>query len=57
MSRRDTFTGPTWGPTANDGSIERADLDGKNRKTIVRQGGMSTPKQVQLEKQREAVLV
>src|ERR1700728_607371 len=37
-------------PTANDGSIERADLDGKNRKTIVPQGGTFTPKQLQLEK-------
>ena len=26
-------------PSANDGSIERADLDGKNRKIIVPQGG------------------
>ena len=25
-------------PSANDGSIERADLDGKNRKVIVPQG-------------------
>ena len=25
-------------PKANDGSIERADLDGQNRKTIVRHG-------------------
>jgi DNA-binding beta-propeller fold protein YncE len=38
-------------PTANDGSIERADLDGKNRQTIVPQGGTFTPKQLQLEKQ------
>jgi DNA-binding beta-propeller fold protein YncE len=37
-------------PKANDGSIERADLDGLNRKTIVPQGGTFTPKQVQLEK-------
>ncbi len=37
-------------PTANDGSIERADLDGKNRTTIVPQGGTFTPKQLQLEK-------
>jgi len=35
----------------NDGSIERADLDGGNRKTIVPQGGTFTPKQLQLEKQ------
>jgi DNA-binding beta-propeller fold protein YncE len=36
-------------PKANDGSIERADLDGRNRKTIVAQGGTFTPKQLQLE--------
>src|SRR5277367_5517054 len=38
-------------PIANDGSIERADFDGRNRKTIVPQGGTFTPKQLQLEKQ------
>ncbi len=37
-------------PKANDGSIERADLDGRNRTTIVPQGGTFTPKQLQLEK-------
>src|SRR5271169_4697863 len=37
-------------PTANDGSIHRSDLDGRNRKTIVGQGGTFTPKQVQLER-------
>ena len=37
-------------PKANDGSIERADLDGRTRKTIVPQGGTFTPKQIQLEK-------
>jgi DNA-binding beta-propeller fold protein YncE len=36
-------------PPANDGSIERADLDGGNRVTIVPRGGTHTPKQVQLE--------
>jgi hypothetical protein len=36
-------------PTANDGTIERADLDGQNRTTIVPQGGTFTPKQLQLE--------
>jgi DNA-binding beta-propeller fold protein YncE len=36
-------------PTVNDGSIERADLDGQNRITIVAQGGTFTPKQLQLE--------
>src|SRR3954454_19629185 len=35
---------------ADDGSIERADLDGLNRKTIVPLCGTFTPKQVQLEK-------
>ena len=45
-------------PNLNDGSIERADLDGRNRKTIVPQGGTFTPKQLQLDKQeRQAVLV
>ena len=37
-------------PVANDGSIERADLDGQNRMTIVRPGDTFTPKQLQLEK-------
>jgi DNA-binding beta-propeller fold protein YncE len=37
-------------PKADDGSIERADLDGRNRKTIVPEGGTFTPKQLQLEK-------
>ena len=37
-------------PSANDGSIERADLDGRNRRTIVRPGDTFTPKQLQLEK-------
>src|SRR5437660_69283 len=37
-------------PKANDGSIERADLDGRNRTTIVPPGGVFTPKQMQLEK-------
>ena len=34
----------------NDGSIERADLDGRNRQTIVPRGGTFTPKQIQLDK-------
>ena len=38
-------------PNRNDGSIERADLDGRNRKTIVPQGGTFTPKQLQLDKE------
>jgi DNA-binding beta-propeller fold protein YncE len=36
-------------PTRNDGSIERADLDGQNRKTIVPEGATFTPKQLHLE--------
>jgi hypothetical protein len=37
-------------PNRNDGSIERADLDGQNPKTIVPEGGTFTPKQLHLEK-------
>ena len=37
-------------PSSNDGLIERADLDGGNRKTIIPAGGTFTPKQIQLEK-------
>jgi hypothetical protein len=37
-------------PSLNDGSIERADLDGSNRKVIVPQGITHTPKQLHLEK-------
>jgi DNA-binding beta-propeller fold protein YncE len=36
--------------TQNDGSIERVDLDGRNRTTIIPQGGTFTPKQMTLEK-------
>ena len=36
-------------PPANDGSIERVDLDGGNRTTIVPSGGAYTPKQLHLE--------
>src|SRR6516162_9106395 len=36
-------------PTQNDGSIERADIDGKNRKMIVPQGHTHTPKQMHLD--------
>ena len=39
-------------PSKNDGSIERADLDGQNRKTIVPEGGTFTPKQLHLEKKK-----
>jgi len=37
-------------PSRNDGSIERADLDGRNRVTIVPEGATFTPKQLQLDK-------
>lgn len=37
-------------PNLNDGSIERADLDGRNRVTIVPVGATHTPKQLQLDK-------
>jgi hypothetical protein len=37
-------------PATNDGSIERADLDGGNRKVIVPRGATFTPKQIQLDK-------
>ena len=37
-------------PNLDDGSIERADLDGRNRRIIVPKGGTFTPKQLHLEK-------
>lgn len=37
-------------PKANDGSIHRSDLDGRNLTTIIAAGGTFTPKQLQLEK-------
>jgi hypothetical protein len=37
-------------PNLNDGSIERADLDGQNRKMIVPERGTFTPKQLYLDK-------
>ena len=37
-------------PNLNDGSIERADLNGKNRRLIVPPGGTFTPKQLHLDK-------
>src|SRR5258708_748367 len=37
-------------PYRNDGSIERADLDGQNRVTVVNEGATFTPKQLHLEK-------
>jgi DNA-binding beta-propeller fold protein YncE len=36
-------------PIANDGSIDRADLDGHNITNIVAPGGMFTPKQLQFD--------
>jgi hypothetical protein len=36
-------------PTRDDGSIERADFDGKNRRFIVAPGGTFTPKQLLLD--------
>jgi hypothetical protein len=37
-------------PSANDGSIERADIDGSNVSHIVPNGGTFTPKQLQLDR-------
>jgi hypothetical protein len=37
-------------PSLPDGSIERVDLDGRNRKTIIADGATFTPKQLQLDK-------
>jgi DNA-binding beta-propeller fold protein YncE len=37
-------------PHRNDGSIERVDLDGGNRRFIIPEGGTFTPKQLHLEK-------
>ena len=37
-------------PSLNDGSIERADLDGSNRRIIVAPGGTFTPKQLHLDR-------
>jgi hypothetical protein len=37
-------------PNLSDGSIERTDIDGRNRRTIIPQGATFTPKQLHLEK-------
>jgi hypothetical protein len=37
-------------PATNDGSIERADLDGGNRRIIIPSGATYTPKQLQLDR-------
>src|SRR5580658_968747 len=42
-------------PKADDGSIERADLDGSHRSTIVPAGSTFTPKQLQLDKQHDKI--
>jgi hypothetical protein len=36
-------------PSQNDGSIERADIDGRNRKVVIREGRTFTPKQLHLD--------
>jgi hypothetical protein len=38
-------------PNLDDGSIERADLDGKNRRVVIPQGITHTPKQIHLDKE------
>jgi len=38
-------------PKENSGSIERADIDGQNRKTIIPEAGTFTPKQLHLDKE------
>jgi hypothetical protein len=38
-------------PNLDDGSIERADLDGKNRRTVIPKGVTHTPKQIHLYKE------
>jgi hypothetical protein len=40
-------------PALSDGSIDRADIDGKNRKVIVPRGATFTPKQMQLDKKND----
>jgi len=37
-------------PNLDEGTIERADLDGQNRKTLVPEGATFTPKQLHLDK-------
>ena len=52
MRRPVTSIGPTWAsPELDDGSIERADFDGGNRKVMIRQGVTHTPKQLHLDKE------
>src|SRR4051794_5780758 len=40
-------------PVLNDGSIERADLDGSNVTHVVQPGGTFTPKQLQLDRKNK----
>jgi hypothetical protein len=40
-------------PKSNDGSIERADLDGSDRRTIIPRGATFTPKQLHLDTQSD----
>jgi hypothetical protein len=42
-------------PSLNDGSIERADLNGRNRTVIVPEGGTFTPKQLHLDKKNSQI--
>ena len=44
-------------PNLDDGSIERADLDGGNRRVIVPQGVTHTPKQIHLDKEKQQALL
>src|SRR5262249_48224478 len=37
-------------PSRNDGSIERADLDGSNRRVIIKEGSTFTPKQLTFDR-------
>src|SRR4029077_8376309 len=43
------------GPNRNDGKIERADLDGGNRKTIIPEGATFTPKQIHLDRKNRGL--
>src|SRR5262245_59560214 len=42
-------------PSRNDGSIERADLDGGNRRIIVPEGATFTPKQMTLDRKNRKI--
>src|SRR6201988_4734604 len=42
-------------PSKNDGSIERSELDGTNRRTIVPEGATFTPKQLKLDRQGKKI--